>query len=327
MPSMRVQYCVNSGCSDDELLFIRQLGIDYVYVLFEDNHTDYDSVMFFMERLKKHGLTATDGGNTRIYKNPSIHLGLEDRDDRIQDYINFNRILVKAGIMIGYATWEPNQVLTTAFSVGKHTRGAVGRIVDIDELKTHPNSHGRVYEKDEIWANFEYFLKAVLPECEQTGMKIALHPNDPPVPVLKGIYNLIHSSNDYRRAFELSGNSPYLGMKLCTGCWLEGGKKHFGDLLEDIRSFVGEGKVYIVHFRNVSATIPRFEETLLEDGYMDMYAVMKQLVSCGYGGLIHVDHVPRYVESCGGNYSSFAYSFGYMKALLHSAEKELGYAT
>ncbi|MCI8624136.1 MAG: D-mannonate dehydratase [Provencibacterium sp.] len=319
---MRVQYCVRSHCTDDELHFIKHLGIDYVYVMFDDNHTDYDSVMFFMDRLKKAGLTATDGGNTNIYKNPSIHLGFDDRDGKIEDYIRFTRILAKAGIKIGYATWEPNQVLTTKWDVGEHTHGAVARIVDIEELKTHPNSHGRVFEKEEIWANFKYFLDAVLPVCEELDFKLALHPNDPPVPMLKGIYNLIHSSDDYRHAFDLAGDSDRLGIKLCTGCWLEGGTEHFGDLLYDIEEFVRRGKVLIVHFRNVSDTIPYFEETLLEDGYMDMYTVMKKLVDCGYNGMIHVDHVPRYPESCGGDHASFAYSYGYMKALLHRAEAE-----
>lgn len=324
MANIKPQYGITSHSTEDELKFIKQMGIDYVYVIFADDHTDYDSVMAFTERLRKAGLTVTDGGNMRIYKNPSIHLGLEDRDDRIQDYIDFNRTLARAGIKTGYATWEPNQVLTTAFAVGRHTRGAVARLVDIDELKTHPNSHGRMFDKEEIWANFEYFLKAVLPVCEELDMKIALHPNDPPVPMLKGIHNLINSSNDYRHAFELSGNSPYLGMKLCTGCWLEGGDANFGDLLADIEEFVGANKVFIVHFRNVSSTIPKFEETLLEDGYMEMYTVMKKLVSCDYDGMIHVDHVPRYPESCGGTHASFAYSSGYMKGLLRSAMCELG---
>lgn len=322
MSTIRVQYGVTSSCSDAQLQFIKQMGVDYVYVIFDDRHTNYDSVMYFMERLKKAGLTATDAGNTNIYKNPAIHLGLEGRDDRIQEYIDFNNILWQAGIPIGYATWEPNQVLTSSFAMGEHTRGAVGRLVDIEELKTHPNSHGRVFEKEEIWANFKYFLDAVLPECEKTGMKIALHPNDPPVPMLKGIYNLIHSSNDYRTAFAMANNSPLLGMKLCTGCWLEGGEQHFGNLFNDIREFVSQDKVFIVHFRNVSATIPKFEETLLEDGYMNMYKVMKQFVDCGYKGMMHVDHVPRYPIECGGNYSSFAYSIGYMKALLHAAQQK-----
>ena len=77
-----------------------------------------------------------------------------------------------------------------------------------------------------------------------------------------------------------------------------------------------------VHFRNVSGCVPKFEETLIEDGYMDMYQVMKQFVASGYDGVMSVDHVPEYVGSCGGKNSSMAYSAGYIKALLKCAESE-----
>ncbi len=319
---IKVQDKVVSDYTDEQLMFLKQMGLKYVYVMFKDEHTDYDSVMKFVDRLHKFGLTPTDAGNTHIYKCDKIHLGLPGRDEAIERYNRFNRILGKAGIPIVYMTWEPNQVLTSRWGVGEHTNGAVARIVDIDELKTHPYTHGRLYTKDEMWENFKYFLDNVLPVCEEANVKIALHPNDPPVDCLLGISNLITSAADYRHAIELSGNSPYLGLKMCFGCWLEGGEG-FGNLMEDIKYFVENKKVFLVHFRNVSGTVPYFEETLLEDGYGDMYGLMKQLVRCDYDGCIHVDHVPIWGESVGGSNSALAYSIGYMKALLNCAKAEL----
>ncbi|ROR23435.1 mannonate dehydratase [Mobilisporobacter senegalensis] len=319
---MKVQYGINSGYTDEQLKFIKQMGIDYVYVLYKDDELDYDSVVKFKERVEKMGLTITDAGNIKNYKNPSIHLGLDDRDYYIENYIEFMKVLGRAGIPVGYMTWEPNNVLTTKTDIGEYTRLAPARIVDIHELEKRPFTHGREFNEEEIWDNFKYFLDCILPICKESNVKIALHPNDPPVPSLVGIHNLIHNSDCYRKAFELAGDSPYLGMKLCVGCWLEGGDK-FGNLMNDIKEFVGRKKVIAVHFRNVSSTIPYFEETLLEDGYMNMYEVMKQFVACDYDGTIHVDHVPDFEESCGGKYSAFAYSFGYMKALINSAKTEL----
>jgi len=319
---IKVQSKVVSDYTDEQLLFIKQMGVKYVYVIFKDEHTDYDSVMKFLERLKKYDLTVTDAGNVHLYKNDKIHLGLPGRDEAIEEYNRFNRILGKAQIPVVYMTWEPNQVLTTRFGTGEQTRGGIGRIVDLEELEKRPYSHGRLYTKEEMWDNFKYFLDKVLPVCEEANVKIALHPNDPPVDCLLGISNLITSADDYRHAFELSGNSPYLGMKMCLGCWLEGGKQ-FGNVLEDIRYFIENKKVFLVHFRNVSSTMPYFEETLLEDGYMDMYKLMKQLVSCDYDGAIHVDHVPVWGKTVGGENSSWAYSTGYMKALLNCASAEL----
>ncbi len=319
---IKVQIPIVSDYTDDQLLFAKQMGINNVFVMFKDEHSNYDSVMRFMERCAKFDLTVNDAGNVTMYKSPSIHLGLNDRDEWIDKYNAFNRVLGKAGIRVGYITWDQGRVSTTKFAVGKHTRGAVGRLVDMEELNRHPLYFDREYQKEEMWNNFKYFMDRVLPVCEEADIRLALHPNDPPVPSLEGVYNLIHSAEDYKRAFELVDNNPYLGMKLCVGCWLEGGSK-FGNLLEDIKYFVEQKKVFVVHFRNVSNTLPEFEETLLEDGYMDMYQVMKQFVASGYDGAMHCDHVPEFVDACGGKNSAFAYSTGYMKALMHCAVAEL----
>jgi len=316
---IKVQQLLFSDCTDDMMVFLRQMGVEHVSVLFRDQHTDYDSVMYFLERLRQNRLIVDDAGNRTIYKNAAIHLGLPERDEGIEKYLNFSRILSKGGVPVTYMTWEPNGVLSTEYGVGKHTREGVARLVNVEQLSELPYSHGRFYSKDEMWENFRYFLDRTLPEFETMGMKISLHPNDPPVAHLRGISNLICSAEDYRKAFQLAGNSPCLGMKMCIGCWLEGGAE-FGDVFRDIPYFVGQGKVLSVHFRNVSSCVPCFEETMLEDGYMDMLEVMKAFVKSGYQGPMSVDHVPDYVESCGGKNASFAYSIGYMKALLHSAE-------
>ena len=132
---IKVQSKVTSDYTDEQLLFIKQMGVKYVFVIFKDEHTDYDSVMRFKERLSKFDLTITDAGNVHLYKNDKIHLGLPGRDEAIEAYNNFNRVLGKAGIPVVYMTWEPNQVLTTKFAVSEHTSGGVGRIVDIAEME------------------------------------------------------------------------------------------------------------------------------------------------------------------------------------------------
>jgi len=322
LSGIKIQQCIHSRDPNERFLFIKQQGIKYVYGYLADEDANYEGIMRLKERLSHYDLTLSDLSNTNIYKNASIHLGLPDRDEHIERYNVLTKALGRAGIHINYMTWEPNEVLSSRFDAGRFTNGAKARIVDIEQLKSLPFSHGRLFEKDETWANFKYFLDKALPTCEQADVKIALHPCDPPVPSLLGIYNLINCSDDYRCAFELADNNPYLGMKLCCGCWLEGGKA-FGDLLFDIGDFVARKKVLSVHFRNVSDTVPYFEETLPEDGYMDMYEVMKKFVSSGYDGYLTVDHVPEFEKSCGGKDSAFAYCNGYVKALLKCAESEL----
>ncbi len=105
-------------------------------------------------------------------------------------------------------------------------------------------------------------------DAEEAGVRMALHPNDPPATgKLGGIPCLIHSFETYKRAFAVA-NSPALGMEFCTGCWLEGGPAS-GDLLEGIRTFHADNRILLVHFRNVTSPLPHFLETFLDNGYME----------------------------------------------------------
>ena len=319
MEHMKVQCCVRSDDPPERLTYLKQMNIDNCYLMFTDAHSNYDDANRAIDRIRKAGITINDAGNDHIYKHPSIHLGLPDRDDWIEKYNALNRVIGNAGIPVGYMTWDTGRVSTTRWAAGAHSHGAVVRIVDMAEIGARAPAFDRVYEEEELWENFRYWWKAAEPVCREVGLRVALHPNDPPAPHYEGCASLIHSADSYHRAIAEVGNSPVLGIKFCVGCWLEGGMA-FGNVLDDLKSFIDDDRVLIVHFRNVSATLPYFEETLLEDGYMDMFAVMRRLVESGYHGAIHVDHVPRFDAGIGGQSTAWAYSTGYMKGLLAAAE-------
>lgn len=318
---MKVQIPIFSKISDEQLQFIREVGVNYVSVTFSHEDINYDAVASLQERMAKYNITITDGGCNELFKNPDIHLGRDDRDEAIDRYNDFTRILGKTGISIGYIAWQPNGILRTKYGVGRHTRGAISAIADMKEILARPVANGREYGEEEIWSNFKYFLDRVLPVCEEANVKIALHPNDPPAESLAGVNSLIYNTECYRKAFAMAGNSPYLGMKLCVGCWLEGGEM-FGNLMEDIKEFAKQDKILSVHFRNVSSPMPYFEETLAEDGYADMYSIMKQLASSGYKGVISVDHAFHSSYAAGGYLTSIGCSTTYMKGLLHAVLAE-----
>ncbi len=319
---MTVQVPMWSDASDAELQFYREMGIEAVSVMFRENDWDYDSVCRLQERMARYDLRITDGGSFSVFKNPVIHLGLEGRDEEIARYNRFTTVMGRCGIPVCSLAWQPDGAVRSYNRVGQHTRGSVSGIVDMEEIAARKPSHGRVFSEEEIWYNFKYFLDRTLPVCEKAGVKMALHPNDPPAACVMGIPSLIYNRQGFERAFELAGDSPYLGMKLCVGCWLEAGDA-FGNLMEDIAWFVGRGKVLAVHFRNLSGPMPYFEEVMLEDGYGDMYGIMKQLVRCGCDALISVDHASHGVPEFGGMAGAYGYSTGYMKGMLLAAEREV----
>jgi mannonate dehydratase len=110
-------------------------------------------------------------------------------------------------------------------------------------------------------------------------------------------------------------------MEFCTGCWLEGGPT-FGNLLEGVRTFVEDDRILLMHFRNVSAPLPNFVETFLDNGYMDMYQIMKLLYETGYTNTITLDHTPQFAGENPRELGT-AYAIGYMRALMERAEVEL----
>jgi mannonate dehydratase len=110
--------------------------------------------------------------------------------------------------------------------------------------------------------------------------------------MLAGVPRCIFSNFEgYKRALEIA-NSPNIGICLCCGSWLEGGKKLTGKDPEEMIRYFGGKKIFKIHFRNVSAPLPHFTETMIDDGYYDMNKIMRALVDVKFEGIVIPDHVP-----------------------------------
>jgi len=312
---LKLSLAISPDPAPDELTYARQLGVDCVYTWVRDDQRNAAYLTELRRKVEDAGLKLYNVGNMTVGKSDKIHLALPGRDEAIADFCAFVEALGEAGIGVTTFTWEPDQVWS---SEPGETRGARSRSVDLDELRARPHTHGRVYTEAELWDNFAYLMARLIPVAESAGVRLALHPNDPPTESLGGIPCLIRNAEAYRRALRMA-NSPNLGMEFCTGCWLEGGPA-FGDVLAGIREFQANGRILIVHFRNVSAPLPQFVETFLDNGYMDMYEIMRTLVETGYAGTVTPDHMPRFVGPYATG-SPTAYAIGYMKALLHCATR------
>jgi mannonate dehydratase len=310
---------ISSDPHRDQLAFARQLGVPcaYAWVRPEQRHLAY--LTDLRHKVEDAGLELYMVGNFDLGKSDRIHLALPGRDEDIAGMQAFVRDLGRAGIRVTTFTWEPDRVWSSPPTASRTARA---RHVDLDELRSRPYTHGRAYSEEELWDNFRYFMARIIPVADDAGVRLALHPNDPPTDQpLGGIPCLIRNAQAYRQAFQIA-DSPALGMEFCMGCWLEGGTEGFGDILAGIREFQADGRILIVHFRNVSAPLPVFTETFLDNGYMDMYQVMRTLIETGYAGTVTLDHTPTFA----GEYAvgaGTAYAVGYMRALIERAESEL----
>jgi mannonate dehydratase len=205
-------------------------------------------------------------------------------------------------------------------------RGYKAREFDLQDFRTKVEKQRfeREYSADDIWANYTYFVKAVLPVAEEAGVKMALHPDDPPLAMMNGVAKLFVHYDGYKRAEEIAAGSKAWGVRLCIGTWSEGGDKMGKNAIEMIRDFGGRGKLWDIDFRNVTSPLPHFVETFPDEGYVDMYQVMKALREVGYSSGITPDHIPQLAGDNAERRAGLAYCIAYNKALLRRANEEVG---
>jgi mannonate dehydratase len=259
---------------------------------------------------------------------PEVTLNLPGRDKKIEEYKQYLRNLGKAGIHYTTYAHMGNGIWSSRTDPPATTRGgaparafhqANAKGYWIDKVYEGTLTHGRKYSKEEIWDNYTYFIRQVVPVAEEAGVRIGIHPDDPPVPELGGIPRCIFGNfNGYVKALEIA-NSPNVGVCLCCGTWMEGGEHMGKNVFDAAREFAKMGKLWKIHFRNVTAPIPDFVETFVDDGYTDMKRLMRTLVDVDFRGILIADHVPGMV---GDRRTGWAYSIGYIRALHDMAVDE-----
>ena len=325
-PGIKIALQTGEDPSDQDLQFANQLGVEYVSIWLRGNLATYDNFMRLRSKVEGAGLKVWNIGNIDLHNMGEIGLNLPGRDQKLEAYKAYLRTLGKAGIYYSTLGYVSNGIWR---SEAEKTRGgAYARAFDLSRNPTGhwngtifrgPLTHGRVYTEKEMWDNYTYFIKAVVPVAEEAGVRIGIHPEDPPVPVLGGIPRCVFGNfAGYQRAFEIA-DSPNIGMCLCCGTWLEGGDAMGKNLLETIQYFGSRGKIFKVHFRNVNAPLPHFVETFIDDGYMDMYQAMRAFRQVNFNGVMIPDHVPQML----GDRAGTAYSIAYMKAYRRRASEEV----
>jgi mannonate dehydratase len=171
---------------------------------------------------------------------------------------------------------------------------------------------GVVSEK-EMWERFLYFARPVVAAAEKAGVRLTMHPNDPPVPVMRGVARIFHHPDGLRR-FLKEVPSKFSGVTFCQGTIAEMGV----NVLEEIRHFGGLGQIFLVHFRAVRGKVPRYTEVFLDEGDLDMLAVMKAYRDVGYGGPIVSDHTPGVEGDTKWGHRGRTFSHGYMRGLIRA---------
>jgi len=322
---MRIALGQSNNLTSDIITFAHQTGIrDIQFNMFHgspmlsgDTHWDYMDLVRLRASCEDAGLRLNAIENVPIKFYDKAMLGLPGRDEQIDNMRTTIGNMGKAGIPIfGYhfvvsGVWRTSN---TAPARG----GAQTTAFDYDLAKDAPLTHERVYTDDEMWSNYAYFIKGILPAAEENNINLALHPDDPPVPTLGGVARIMRSHEAFKRAMAL-GDSPNHGLDFCVGSWSEMSPE---ECMTGLKYFAEQGKIFYVHFRDVLGQVPKFREAFIGEGNLNMFQVMKTLKENNFKGFLIDDHVPRMVNDSGWVGLSRAFANGQMVTMLEILNSE-----
>jgi mannonate dehydratase len=242
--------CVGARPGDRSFMKkIKQIGVDYVLMGGPRIPWTEESLRDIMDPFKEEGLTVINmmigGFNNVIY-------GREGRDEEIRKVQDSLVAAGKAGLPIVEYNFYAHRFMDGYYE--ELARGGAGNTAfDYDRGKDIPHDpkEGEAQTADMLWANITYFLKAVIPVAEKAGVRMALHPNDPPVPVSHGHAQIMATFNDWKRLIEIV-DSPANGMTYDCGVSREIGE----DPVEVLRYLGSRDRINHMHYRNVTVQIP-----------------------------------------------------------------------
>jgi len=318
---MRIQDQVNHAhLTDENLAFYRAIGVDdlTIYPPPFGHHGDLQTRAEMADYLKdvrrqaeNHGLIFT---NIALSAPDTVTLAQPERDEKIEQWCEMLRAMGDAGVpTLGY-NFKPIGNFRTTSATGRG--GAKYSTFDYEEWERTPKEYpDKQIDEASMWANIEYFLTRVIPVAEECGVRMALHPDDPPIPeAMGGAARIVSTLDQYERIFSLAPSSSN-AMLFCQGCVTE---MENDDVYEGIRRIGSQGKIVYVHFRNVKGTGKYFEEVFVDEGDVDMLKAMQIYKAVGFEGPFMMDHTPSIPGDDAMARAGHALATGYIRACIHA---------
>ena len=317
-----------ANLADDTLRFLVQLGVEWITTGGPGSPTysaegrvdrrpgDTATAPWKEAELRQMQQRATSFGlkigNLMLHDFRDAILGRPGAADDIEKVCESIRVAGKVGIPIVEYNWYALRAMGGYYELSgrgdtvlaAHDYDRSRNLPALPDIGTHSAA--------DLWSRYEKFLKAVVPVAERAGVRLAVHPNDPPPPRYRGIEQILGSVDGLKRVCEIV-KSPANGITLDTGVTREMG----ANVVETIQWFGLRDQISHVHFRNVLMKVPRekYTETFIDAGDNDMMACLRALHGTRYPRLLHPDHVPKFPNDPNQR-AGWGYAVGYIKAML-----------
>ena len=337
----KITMMVGSNAPVSRMKAIKQFGVDYVHTGGPGLPWTEQGIRAIVDRFKAEGLTVI---NMMIgFSGDIIHAGPGRNEEisKVQDAIKIAGIV---GIPVMEYNFYAHRAVEGYYDIvgrggvqylgydynrkgmpnpaDNHWNYKGGRTADEENLamsELKPTEKEPAMTKEQLWANVTYFLKAIIPVAEKAGVRMALHPNDPPPPISRGSEQIFSTFNDWKHLFDIV-DSPANGMTFDCGVSTEIGE----DAVEVARYMASRDRISHVHYRNVIVDTPRikYTEVFIDNGQVDMLAVMQELVRSKYKYGLWAEH-PRDniidTEFNDQGFISYLYNMSYARAMLQAS--------
>lgn len=320
---MKLSFLFFGNQPDEKWVLARQMGIQYAIAKLAPDLTGQPAIWNFDSLRRAHDIFGENGIKLIALEGDQfdmsrIKLGLPGRDEDLDHY---RQILENMG-QLGIKILCYNFMATGWYRTHKDLPERGGALVtgfDAEIASRQPLTPYGEVSAEKIWENYAEFLEHVLPVAEAAGVQMAMHPDDPPVPMLHGIGRIFTNANATRRALSLS-DSPAHGLTFCQGTYTTMG--------ENIPALIAEWKdrIRFVHIRDVVGTSENFRETFHDNGPTDMVAAFRAYRDAGFAGPIRSDHVPTMAgetnQAHGYEMKGNLFGIGYMKGIMDALQIE-----
>ena len=316
--------CVGAGmdANENDMRKIKQLGVDYVLMGGPKIPWTEQGLRTIMDRFKAQGLTVI---NMMIGGHPNTIYGRQGRDEEIKNIQESLKAAGAAGLPVVEYNFYAHRLMEGYYE--KKARGGSSYTAfDYAPVKDLPaNPEVGKHLTNELWDNLTYFLKAVIPVAEKAGVRMALHPNDPPIPVSHGSEQIMATLKDWKRLITIV-DSPSNGITFDCGVTREMGENP----VEVCKYFGQRDRINHMHYRNVIVEQPytKYAEVFLDEGQVNMFEVMKQLIGMKYKHGLYPEH-PRALDydrehpggianfyPGGGGYAGETFNIGFARAMM-----------